>query len=411
LLSEPGVRRPFRNAHNAGQPLPCAENVRMTRPPEPPRPPSPAERAARHRVERAARQLARAQQRLEQRAGRSGSGAPEAGERGRRQALTAEERAYREAQRAAARKIGFLAHLVPYLAVCVFLLFVAGFRAATIVALAWGIGLACHAFFAIVVPRLRERLISEEVERRVYRGVTHERRQLADEHAQRLEELSASIAHEIRNPITAAKSLVQQMGEDLASRDNVEYAKVALEELDRVERSISHLLRFAREEEMQLREVRLGELVESALEALADRTSRLGVRVVRDVEGGGSLLADPEKLRRVLINLFGNALDAFEEARTPSPQLEVESGHNLAGTELWLRVRDNGPGMDEARLSRIFNPFYTSKAQGTGLGLAISKKLVAAHGGSIEARSRPGAGTEFLLTLPREHAEPGGRKP
>jgi signal transduction histidine kinase len=402
------MRSPIQSAHNAGQPLPCAETARMTRTPEPPRPPSPAERHARHQAERAARRLARAQQRLERRAAQ---GLPEAGGRERGAPLGAEERAYREAQRAAARKIGFLAHLVPYLAVCVFLLFVAGFRPAMIVGLAWGIGLACHAFFAIVVPRLRERLISDEVERRVYRGVTHERRQLADEHAQRLEELSASIAHEIRNPITAAKSLVQQMGEDPASRDNVEYAKVALDELDRVERSISHLLRFAREEEMQLREVRLDELVDSALETLADRIARLGVRVARDVEAGGSLLADPEKLRRVLINLFGNALDAFEEAHTASPRLDVEAGHNLAGTELWLRVRDNGPGMDESRLARIFNPFYTSKSQGTGLGLAISKKLVAAHGGSIEARSRPGAGSEFLLTLPREHAEPGRRKP
>jgi signal transduction histidine kinase len=170
--------------------------------------------------------------------------------------LTAEERRYQEARRAVARKMGFLAHLVPYLSTCFFLLFVAGFRAAFIVGLAWGIGLACHGFFALIAPELRERLVREEVERQVESGVTRERRHLADEHAQRLEALSASIAHEIRNPITAAKSLVQQMGEDPRSGENVEYAKVALEELDRVERSISHLLRFAREEEMRLGEVR-----------------------------------------------------------------------------------------------------------------------------------------------------------
>jgi len=387
---------------------------------DPPRPPGlpdarETRRAVREarRLEQAERLRAHAERRLEKaerlrekseaRLGRDGRGArPE-------QALTAEERAYREARQAAGRKIGFLAHLVPYMAVCTFLLFVAGFRAAMIVALAWGIGLACHWFFAIVAPGLRERMIRDEVEHRVQRGVTRERRQLADEHSQRLEELSASIAHEIRNPITAAKSLVQQMGEDPASRDNVEYAKVALDELDRVERSISHLLRFAREEEMQLREVRLEDVVESALEALADRFERQAVAVRKELDAG-PLLADPEKLRRVLINLLGNALDAFAEARTEQPRIEIEAGHNLAGSELWLRVRDNGPGMDDARLSRIFNPFYTSKAEGTGLGLAISKKLVAAHGGSIEARSRPGSGTEFLLTLPRERTESGRRK-
>jgi signal transduction histidine kinase len=322
-----------------------------------------------------------------------------------RVALSPEERAYQEARRAVARKMGFFAHLVPYVSVCFFLLFVAGFRAAFVVGLSWGIGLACHGFFALVAPGLRERLVHEEVERQVQRGVTRERRQLADEHAQRLEALSASIAHEIRNPITAAKSLVQQMGEDPRSGENVEYAKVALEELDRVERSISHLLRFAREEEMRLGEVRLADVVGSALDSLAERIARLRVQVATNVDGAGALVADAEQLRRVLLNLLGNALDAFEEARTPAPRLELHAGHNLAGTEVWLRVRDNGPGMDERRLAKIFDPFYTSKSDGTGLGLAISKKLVAAHGGTIEARSQPGAGTEFVLTLPREHAE------
>ncbi|HEX2486283.1 MAG TPA: ATP-binding protein [Myxococcota bacterium] len=324
--------------------------------------------------------------------------------------LSPEERAYEQARRAAARKMGFFAHLVPYLSVCVFLLFVAGFRPAFVVALSWGIGLACHYFFSFVAPGLRERLVRDEVERQVERGVTRERRQLADEHAQRLESLSASIAHEIRNPITAAKSLVQQMGEDPRSGENVEYAKVALEELDRVERSISHLLRFAREEEMRLAPVNLADVVRSALDTLAERTARLRVQVVASVDGAGSLVADGEQLRRVLLNLLGNALDAFEEAGTRAPRLELQGGHNLAGTEVWLRVRDNGPGMDERRLGKIFDPFYTSKAEGTGLGLAISKKLVGAHGGRIEAHSQPGAGTEFVLTLPREHAEVATRR-
>jgi signal transduction histidine kinase len=374
-------------------------------PPVPPAPPVPPDPHRARRIEREARRLAQAQRRLEraearleQRGGRPREPEPP---------LTPEERAYNEAKRAASLKMAFYSHLVAYLSVCFFLLFVAGFRAATIVAMAWGIGLACHWFSALVGPGLRERMIHDEVERRVERGVVRERRQLNDEHAQRLEELSASIAHEIRNPITAAKSLVQQMGEDPGSRDNMEYAKVALDELDRVERSISHLLRFAREEEMQVREVPLAELVDSALEALGDRVERARVRVTRDLDGAGSLVADPEKLRRVLINLLGNALDAFDEARTASPELAIQAGHNLAGTEVWLRVRDNGPGMDDARLARIFNPFYTSKPQGTGLGLAISKKLVAAHGGTLEAHSQPGAGTEFLLTLPRERAEAG----
>jgi signal transduction histidine kinase len=111
---------------------------------------------------------------------------------------------------------------------------------------------------------------------------------------------------------------------------------------------------------------------------------------------------DPEKLRRVLINLLGNALDALEGAGTPGAKIEVTSGENLAGTEVWVRMRDNGPGIDPEALQKIFSPFYTSKEEGTGLGLAISKKVVDAHGGSLEASSTPGAGAEFLLIFPKQ---------
>jgi signal transduction histidine kinase len=320
--------------------------------------------------------------------------------------LTPEQKALREARAEANRKIGFLAHAVPYVAVVLFLLVVAGFRPALIVALAWGIGLASHWFGAIVAPRLHKRIIEQEVHKRVHADVTRERRTLADAHARHVEELAAGVAHEIRNPITAAKSLVQQMGEDPTARDNVEYAGVALAELERVEKSISHLLRFAREEDVAVAELSLADVVAAALDTLSDRIAGLGVKVECDVAEGGTLRGDAEKLRRVVINLIGNALDAFAEARTPAPRLELSTGKNLAGTEVWLRVCDNGPGMDAEKLGRIWSPFYTSKSTGTGLGLALSKKVVEAHGGAIEASSAPGAGSEFIVTLPRRTAPP-----
>jgi two-component system sensor histidine kinase HydH len=273
----------------------------------------------------------------------------------------------------------------------------------------WGIGLAFHYFIALVVPNLRRRMIDAEVERQVHRevatGVSRERRVLEGRHVRSLENLSAQVAHEIRNPITAAKSLVQQMGEDPTSNENVGYAKVALEELDRVERSVAHLLRYAREEDMHLADVSLAEVVDSALETLRERIDAQRVRLVREDARDGVLRGDAEKLRRVVINLVGNALDALAEGSSGHPMLEVLAGENLAGTECWLRVRDNGPGMDSRALGQIWSPFYSSKPSGTGLGLAIAKKVVEAHGGTIEAASQPGAGAEFTITLPKIHAE------
>jgi two-component system sensor histidine kinase AtoS len=77
------------------------------------------------------------------------------------------------------------------------------------------------------------------------------------------------------------------------------------------------------------------------------------------------------------------------------------SGDNLAATEVWVRVVDNGPGMDAETQRKIFDPFYTTKDSGTGLGLALSKKVVDAHGGSLELTSSPSRGTEFVLSFPK----------
>jgi signal transduction histidine kinase len=216
-----------------------------------------------------------------------------------------------------------------------------------------------------------------------------------------METLSASIAHEIRNPITAAKSLVQQMEEDPTASENVEYARVALEELHRVERSVSHLLRFAREEEMGIGDVRMADVIDSALETFRERVARGGIELVRNLAGDGRLRGDAEQLRRVIINLVGNAIDALDESRTEKPRVEITMGENLAGSHVWVRVKDNGPGVDPEALQKMWSPFYTSKPNGTGLGLAISKKLIDAHHGTLEASSQPGAGAEFELTIPK----------
>jgi len=299
-------------------------------------------------------------------------------------------------------------HLVPYVFVVLLLAFLAR-PVAVIVALAWGVGLASHFFRAFVMPDLRKRWIRGEVEQKVHQTVSRERLQIEGKQLRSLEELSASIAHEIRNPITAAKSLVQQMGEDPTSAENVEYASVALVELERVERSISHLLRYARDEEIQVEEVHLAEVVTDAVGALRDRIEKGRIEVVPELDTVGVMDGDPEKLRRVVLNLVGNSIDALEERPSEHPRIEISVGDNLAGSEVWLKVRDNGPGMDEETQQKVFRPFYTSKANGTGLGLAISRKLVDAHGGTIEIDSSPGKGCEFVLTFPKLEEATGAR--
>lgn len=315
--------------------------------------------------------------------------------------VSLEEAVYREAEAAAERRVALYKHLVIFGVVMLFFLFTGGLDAAVPIGLIWGVFLAVRAYNAIWAPELKRRWTREQIEA-LQREAALERHRLEGRHAKDLADLSASIAHEIRNPITAAKSLVQQMGEDPSSTENLEYAKVALEELDRVERSISHLLRYAREEPLRLERVELAAVVKSAVEALRERLDKQGVLLSVELGEAPAVPADPEQLRRVVLNLVGNALEALAESNPPSPSIRVAAGRNLAGTEAWLEVQDNGPGVPPEAQAKIWSPFHTTKTAGTGLGLAITKKIVEAHRGRIELESAPGSGAKFTVTLPAE---------
>jgi signal transduction histidine kinase len=309
-----------------------------------------------------------------------------------------------EARRLANRKVGFYGHSVIFACTGLFFLVVTGTFVTAIVMLSWGIGLAAHGFFAVAAPLLHRRW-TREIQVRLANNASEERQKQEGRHARSLELLSASIAHEIRNPITAARSLVAQIGEDPSAAENVEYARVAIEELDRVERSISHLLRFARDQEIAPQDVSLQDVVESSLETFRARLGKSGVVLLRHFETEGPVVADPEKMRRVIVNLVGNALDALEASASSDPRLDVSMGENLAGTEVWLRLRDNGPGVPADRIEKVFTPFFSSKTNGTGLGLALSKRVIEAHGGTLELKSEPGSGTELTLVLPKRSPE------
>lgn len=307
----------------------------------------------------------------------------------------------RRAEWTAVNRIAFLGHALVWACVLLLLLVVAGPIVAVIVALSWGILLAAHGFFFVLAPVLRRRWVEREVNGLVHATVTGERRELEGRHARSLEALSASMAHEIRSPITAARSLVQQIAEDPVAPANAEFARVAAAELDRVERAVSHLLRYAREEPLRPGEVELGDVVASALETLRERIDRSGVELRVELPAGLRLSGDADKLRRVVINLVTNGLEALDDSGFPDPVVAVTGGAAPAAEEVWLRVTDNGPGIEPDRLEKIFDPFHTSKTEGTGLGLAITRKLVEAHGGRVEVESKLGAGAAFVVTLPR----------
>jgi signal transduction histidine kinase len=222
-------------------------------------------------------------------------------------------------------------------------------------------------------------------------------------HAEKLAaigELAARIAHDIRNPVSAARSLAQQLAKDAGSPFPAEHAAI-LAELDRVERQVAALLRFSRREEFRFQPLDLGELARSTMEHLRPRLEAAGIDTRLELAGGVGARADREKLRQVIINLVENAMDALAELPA-GRRLSITVGNGGGGAT--LSVYDNGPGVPADALAHLFEPFFSLKEHGTGLGLAIAKRTLDAHGGRITAAHQAGGGMAFRLELPAADA-------
>lgn len=219
-------------------------------------------------------------------------------------------------------------------------------------------------------------------------------------HAEKLSaigELAARIAHEIRNPVTAARSLAQSLCEEPESPDNPEHAEIILTELERVENQIAALLRFARRDELRPEPVDLGSLVRETVDQFHLRLEGAGIGFDLDAPDGIVAEVDREKIRQVLINLIENSIDAVADT-TGERTIALRVGRENGNAE--LAVSDNGPGVPSESLGKIFEPFYSLKTQGTGLGLAIVKRTVEAHGGRVRAETAGQRGLAFRVDLP-----------
>jgi signal transduction histidine kinase len=210
-------------------------------------------------------------------------------------------------------------------------------------------------------------------------------------------QLAASIAHEVRNPLTSIKLLVSAA---LRSRPaqplTTEDLHVIHDEVSQLERRVQTLLDFARPADVVRRPCDLRTIVHRAIELVQARLRQQGVGPALDLpETPVSVEADPDHLTGVLVNLFLNALDVMPHGGKLSLTLRGEPEGQCR-----LAVADTGPGIAPSVIGRLFTPFATTKPTGTGLGLSICRRVVQDHGGTLTGQNRPEGGACFTITLP-----------
>ncbi len=220
-------------------------------------------------------------------------------------------------------------------------------------------------------------------------------------------EIAGNVAHEVNNPIgivsAKARLLLSDPREQLSPKVRSELTKM-VEQCDRIGLLTRSLLEFARPPASAERvPVDVHEPLEKALAMVRGRSKKGACEVVRELaEGLPPVVANPNELQQVFLNLLINAADAIPDGGRITARTRVGLTLESARPAIAVEIEDTGYGIDEEAIGRIFEPFFTTKGEvkGTGLGLAICRNIVGAHGGTIEARSAPGKGAVFVVTLP-----------
>jgi signal transduction histidine kinase len=212
-----------------------------------------------------------------------------------------------------------------------------------------------------------------------------------------LGQLSAGLAHEIRNPLSTIKASAEMLSKNVDTGGPVahEMAGFISSEVDRTNALVTRFLDFARPLALRLEKAEIGEVIDEAVAEVEKHTPPLPVSIYKNYSPDiPPFLVDRQLIERVLYNLLLNAA----QASPPHGSVTVKTSQSNGTVE--ISVIDRGSGIAPKDRESIFNPFFTTKSSGVGLGLAIVSKIVDEHGGQIAVESEPGAGSVFRVFLP-----------
>jgi signal transduction histidine kinase len=239
--------------------------------------------------------------------------------------------------------------------------------------------------------------VVHEIEQVVARLQQREREVLRAEQLSAVGQLAAGVAHELRNPLTSIKMLIQVIHEEMAAHGGAAEDLGVIElEIRRMERTLQTFLDFARPPKPEFRPLNLAEAVQRTLALISGRARKQKVDLVfTPPEPPVYVQADAEQMQQLLVNLTLNALDVMPRGGILEISLERTTGGQVV-----LRVRDTGPGIASELMPRLFQPFVSSKETGLGLGLVTSQRVAETHGGTIQATNFASGGACFLVSLP-----------
>ena len=212
-----------------------------------------------------------------------------------------------------------------------------------------------------------------------------------------LGQLSAGIAHEIRNPLTSINILIHSLTENLPTEDSrLEDLKVIEEEILRINEIVDQFLRFAKPASPLLEKTSLIPIFEEILQLLRPQIERGRIAVKREFDPLPLITVDKEQIKQVILNLLMNAIQAMPAGG------ELSLGGRFSKDAYWveLTIQDSGIGIPQGDLEKLFDPFFSTKEGGIGLGLSIAHRIIDQHHGKIEVDSTPGKGTRFTISLP-----------
>jgi two-component system NtrC family sensor kinase len=257
-----------------------------------------------------------------------------------------------------------------------------------------------------------------KVEERTQQLKAAQKKLLHNDRLASLGQLSASVAHEINNPVSGVLNLSMLMQrmlkDDGIPPDRIQefrkYLSQVVNETARVGRIVSDLLSFSRRSKPQRAPADLNRIVKTTLSLAQHKMKLSNVSVEQNLCENLPLAAcDPSQMQQVVLNLLLNAAEATQSKGDRHVRVSTEA----ADGEVRLVIADNGEGIQPENLAKIFDPFFTTKSEGkgVGLGLAVSYGIVQEHGGDIEVKSQVGQGATFIVSLPREQPAPAEKPP